>query len=52
MKIEVILRISNRILCLRKKKYAKVKFMEDEGWELTSQKRSIFSTTYSFSKII
>lgn len=52
MEIEVTLRISNRIVYLRNKKFAKVQFMENDGWKLTNQKRTLFSTTYSFSKII
>lgn len=52
MEIEVTLRISNRIILFRTTKYEKINYMKSEGWKLVSQKRSILSTTYSFSKII
>jgi len=53
MEIEVTLRISNRSVCFRTPKYIKkMLYMKDEGWKPKNVSYGLFSTTYSFSKII
>lgn len=52
MEIEVSLRISNRSLYFKTHKSKKVDFMINEGWNMVNKRRTLFSTTFSFTKII
>lgn len=52
MEIEVTLKISNKAIFSRSRKYDKVNYMVNDGWTIAKKQRTLFFTIYSFSKII